>query len=456
MVYQYHPTTHHPSQRMPAKVRLYDDFMLEIRYKSTVQMSEGVISKMETLTKDLRECSILIVPEEIAQNRKRRWSKKFPVSVSWSEDEADKKGRVFLFPYTSREKEEWFRRMRLGQEGKRYDEIVSELKIFVRYMGKYMPHAVSPPLESRSRPESHSHSRSSKRSEERLAHRQRRGNKHSLKVASGSVRFSNTTDPVDEEEDTTVSISNASPKSPLTVQRNSLDVPTTRDSKKQSLPDSSISPSLTYGFINAGMARLAWDLWHEERWKKWVQSRIQRKLIRIKTPSFMEPLKVTAVDMGMDMPVIKRPYRLPKLDSRGIWVYLEVDYKGTFNMTIETKLKLEPKMFSGIMHFNSGGQSPSLSSPQSISPSPSPTPSMDDQMMPIKAHHHHRSRTSRLRVNATDEEEELSSGSSDDEEGGTSQLTRSLEEKIPAELERQVRGMRSGSHILLLSMRLGC
>ncbi len=436
MVYQYYPATHHPSQRVSATVRLYSDYMLQIKYWSTVHNTDGLTNKEVVIVKDLRKCSILIVPEEVAQNRKRRWSKKFPLSISWEREEGEVNGQAFLFTYTSREKEDWFRRMRSAHEGKSFDDLVKDQKTFFRYMGKYMPNVSSPTLEVKPV------SRPPRRVEHKVGgvkpdtakvggHRSKGGHKHASKLASEPVRFSMTQEISDEEDDKSVSISTDT--KPATV---------TQSSGERRRAGSTVTPgvppapsSMTYGWINAGLARLAWDLWHEERWLKWVRSRIQRKLIRIKTPSFMEPLKVTAIDMGMDMPVIKRPFKTPKLDSRGIWVYMEVEYKGTFNMTIETKLKLEPSKFfsSGAMHFNRGSESP----PLSHSPSPSPLPS--DGMGPSKPHPHYRSRMGRIRVHTGGDpgEEELSSGS-DDEESAASHFTKSLEERLPMELEQQV------------------
>lgn len=415
---------------MPAKVKLHSDNIIEIRYKQVIQTHEGFINKEVKIVKNLQNCSVLIIPEEVAQNRKRRWSKKFPLNISWDKEEDSSYNQVFLFTYTSREKEDWFRRMRSAQEGKLYDDIIREQTIFFRYMGKYMPHAVSPKPAVTSTQNMQLHV--SKKVEQKVGHKSRSGNhKHSSKLASEPVRFtmSMMSDVVDDGHDTSVKISND------TMGTNNQQSAENREKSKavpKSVPSSPISSSLTYGWINAGLARLAWDLWHEERWKKWVQSRIQRKLIRIKTPSFMEPLKVTAIDMGMDMPIIKQPFRPPKLDSRGIWIYMEVNYKGTFNMTIETKLKLEPKLLSsGVMHFNRGSESP----PTSLSPSP--TPVMMDHVGSTKPHPHHKLRMSRIRVNTGDPDEELSSGS-DDEEGMSGHLTKSLEEKLPMELEQQV------------------
>ena len=383
----------------------------------------------------------------MAQNRKRRWSKKFPLSISWLSDED--KGRVFLFPYTSREKEEWFRRLRSASEGKTYDELVQTCEIYYRYMGKYMPMAIAAPSP-------HSSTSSSVTFQQQTSTRHhRRAVRHTTshhRQETTSVRFSmaSTSESATELEDQLVSIDKqrtlSAPASDTTLPQLKTTHDITSNSSqsnhkhsqvsqastvpKKYLPDT-LPLNLAIGWINAGLARLAWDLWHEERWKKWVTTRIQRKLIRIKTPSFMETLKVTEVNMGMDMPVIKRPYKLPRLNQQGMWIYLEVEYNGSFTMTIETKLKLEPKGIGEVLHFTTSDSSP----PLSHSPSPSPTPHLSD--LPHTMSRKHRHHFPRMKVNTGDEEDEISSGSDDD--SGNSSLTHSMEEKLPDELEAQVR-----------------
>lgn len=76
-------------------------------------------------------------------------------------------------------------------------------------------------------------------------------------------------------------------------------------------------------------------------------TRIQKKLIRTKTPSFMESLRLTDIDVGNDMPMVSRRIGGPRLDLKGIWVYLDVTYRGKFVMTIETKMKLGGKAGEG-------------------------------------------------------------------------------------------------------------
>lgn len=423
MIYQYHPLSHHPSQVFPAKVKLHADFTLDIRYRRTLQNPQGGHThKTEVTTHDLRACSVLIVPEEVAQNRKRRWSKKFPISLSWSA-----KDRFYLFTYTSREKEEWFRRLRMASEGKTYDTLCEELKIYYGYMGKYMPSDASIPLAPPKPhpPLGHTH-KSHRLHRPHIHHKQKEGG-HKMTSRPHSVSFSvNSALSEEEESEKIINITDQDQAS-LSSNQGSLGSLESSYGNGRGGAEShtirafpkSLPLSLSMGWVNAGLARIAWDVFHEERWNQLVTSRIQRKLIRIKTPSFMEPLKVTSVHMGMDVPVINRPFKLPMLDHRGIWVYLDVSYRGTFTMTIETKLKLEGKHIGDILHFNATSSE--------SSPSVSPTPhgvggSTRRHRVRLKAHQ--------------GDDDEISSGSDDEEEGGS--LNHSLEAKIPQELEAEV------------------
>ena len=85
-------------------------------------------------------------------------------------------------------------------------------------------------------------------------------------------------------------------------------------------------------------------------------ARIQKKLIRVKTPSFMEQLQLTNIDIGNDMPLLNRLIGGPRLDLKGIWIYLDVTYQGKFVMTIETKMKLGSKGVASSNESNEKGQ----------------------------------------------------------------------------------------------------
>ena len=283
---------------------------------------------------DIRQCKVSLEPLEVAQNRKRRWSKKFPVRISWHTDGRDY--CVYLFSPTSREKEDWFRRLRSASNGITSKVLIEQQKDFFAYMQKYFPAGPTQQPQASS-----GHSRSQKRHHSRAQ----------VQRPSSLVQFSK-----DQEEEISItkvsSVQHHVSRRPQSL-GSSGDPP--HYTNQRSPGPRQPTPVDEFGFemvcrppkdtdwINAMAARLCWDVWHEERWKNWVMGRIQRKLIRVKTPSFMEQLQLTDVELGNDMPVINFLRDGPKLDLNGIWVYLDVTYQGSFIMTIETKLKLGAK-----------------------------------------------------------------------------------------------------------------
>ena len=125
--WKYDFATHHPSQRIMSSLVLVDDFDLTIKVWDSEHVSTQRI--------DARQCSFTLVPEEVAQNRKRRWSKKFPIRISWPE----KKYCVYIFTHTSREKEDWFRRLKSAASGITSDDLIIKQKNFFAYMEQYFP-----------------------------------------------------------------------------------------------------------------------------------------------------------------------------------------------------------------------------------------------------------------------------------------------------------------------------
>ena len=331
-VFQYDSATHRQSDRMEAEVKLLKNFNLTIRVQDPVKN----VTYTERI--DIRSCNISLAPQEVAENRKRRWSKKYPIKVSLSSNKS-----VYLFTPTSRQKEDWFRRMRSACLGITSEELISRQKRFFAYMQHYFPTNIA--------------SGSAGNPGRQPGHRKPAARPQ----PSASVQFSNRPENEDEEMGL-VSISKpqvhhhvaaGTTERQLSSASNTSSVGTSVDPPKQmraSIPRS-LTPVDENGFelihhppkdtdwINALAARLCWDVWHEKRWKDWVMTRIQKKLFRVKTPSFMKQLRLTDVKLGNDMPVINYLYEGPKLDLDGIWVYLDVTYTGLFVMTIETKLK---------------------------------------------------------------------------------------------------------------------
>ena len=382
----YNSATHHPSQRMRAELKLNEDF------KFFVQVTDSDhISRLCQMV-DIRQCRVSIEPKEVAQNRKRRWSKKFPFVIS--HPTPPKKFKVYLFACTAREKQDWFRRLRSAASGQTSEQVIQTQWQFFKYMQKYFSEdmlkstVLEPALAARG-------ARNRYHPQHQVHTAAARSNSTAHRVANTSVQFTKSADSDENtpSEDSAVNITRKSGSAhgvdhtpPAHPRRaHSSDSNNSSGSGNNNVvgfkvhdsnADSANSlPSLDeHGFehvqypvpapasssrtnrqhrkttgaaedkpnqwLNSLAARLCWDVWHEQRWKNWIKTRIEKKVNRIKTPSFMESLRLTNIDIGNDMPMVNRLVAGPRLDLRGIWVYLDVTYQGKFVMTIETKMKL--------------------------------------------------------------------------------------------------------------------
>ncbi|XP_041363565.1 testis-expressed protein 2-like [Gigantopelta aegis] len=92
-------------------------------------------------------------------------------------------------------------------------------------------------------------------------------------------------------------------------------------------------------WINALIGRCFWDFLRDQWWAEVVKEKLQRKLSKIHVPYFIEELQVTHIDIGSEIPAIRRA-GCPFLDEKGFWVDLDIAYSGGFKMTIETKINL--------------------------------------------------------------------------------------------------------------------
>ncbi|KAI4901285.1 hypothetical protein NFI96_004312 [Prochilodus magdalenae] len=92
-------------------------------------------------------------------------------------------------------------------------------------------------------------------------------------------------------------------------------------------------------WINALIGRIFWDFLREKYWADQVAHKIQRKLSKIRLPYFMDELTLTELTMGSCMPQITST-SLPHINTRGLWLQLEIEYTGALQMTLETKINL--------------------------------------------------------------------------------------------------------------------
>jgi hypothetical protein len=340
--------THHRRDRLKCRLNLANDFELRVN----IFNSEGDTLMKRTFHLSREKARITVVPDDVFQNRKRRWSKKYPIRVEVGGSE------FFLFANVSRFKQEWFFRLREAAKGTTTDKLIKRQKDFFTYIQQYFPseplrHSASappPPTTSSVSPPRSAVGVSA--TAPRHGHSQRRH-----RMEEGAVQFSSSA-VTDSEEDIaggSISISKSSRTPPchqhgsVTSVSSSLSESSSRPSSGRptsgggvastSRPPPGPCSSESY-WINALTARLYWDVWHEERWKKWIVTRIERKLVRIKTPRFLDPLQLTDIEIGDSMPVINRLYEGPFLRVDGVWVFLDVEYEGLFVMTIKTRLKL--------------------------------------------------------------------------------------------------------------------
>lgn len=92
-------------------------------------------------------------------------------------------------------------------------------------------------------------------------------------------------------------------------------------------------------WTNCLLGRLLFDMHDCPETINLIQDKIQRKLSNIKLPYFMESLLVSELVIGQDAPTIHKITK-PTLDERGLWLDLDITYKGYLTMTVETKLNL--------------------------------------------------------------------------------------------------------------------
>ncbi|XP_020295905.1 testis-expressed protein 2 [Pseudomyrmex gracilis] len=92
-------------------------------------------------------------------------------------------------------------------------------------------------------------------------------------------------------------------------------------------------------WVNCLLGRLVFDMHSCRETINLIQDKIQRKLSNIKLPYFMESLSVTEIVIGQDAPTIDKVTK-PIFDERGLWLDLNITYKGCLTMTVETKLNL--------------------------------------------------------------------------------------------------------------------
>nr|VZI30771.1 unnamed protein product [Spirometra erinaceieuropaei] len=91
-------------------------------------------------------------------------------------------------------------------------------------------------------------------------------------------------------------------------------------------------------WLNALFGRVFWDFMRHEYWAGRVQEKIQGKLKKLHLPYFINELTVSSIDLGTELPVIRRAGR-PFLDNQGLWIEAEIIYAGGFTVCLETNVR---------------------------------------------------------------------------------------------------------------------
>uniref|UniRef100_A0A3Q4M7E3 Testis-expressed sequence 2 protein-like n=1 Tax=Neolamprologus brichardi TaxID=32507 RepID=A0A3Q4M7E3_NEOBR len=312
--HSYDPETFHPSITHSVYVTL-EGSRLQLAYPraniarwASFDETPHKAVFLRSRTYQLANCKVSLVPPGLA--RKRVWNRKYPICITLAEGEVGEESVVegqeteeeraekntdphqqfpvtlYLFGRTGREKEEWFQHFvsasrALAQTSVRDEGNIEELPDF--------PGA----MKARTLLDYSSY----------------------MTQLMGSESCNPTPSPCHSDKG-----------SPTTC-------------KKVSTGPGECSAESEPTWVNCLVGRIFWDFLWEKYWADQVAHKIQKKLSKIKLPYFMNELTLADLDMGTCLPHILSTSK-PTLDSRGLWLQLELVYTGCLQMTLETKMNL--------------------------------------------------------------------------------------------------------------------
>ncbi|XP_033737107.1 testis-expressed protein 2-like [Pecten maximus] len=294
---------------------------------------------------NLEGSKVFLVPPGLV--KKRIWSKKYPICIALAStdpkhhamvneqklaetpdselgfeivtEQTCGNGILFLFARTCREKEDWYKRFTAAAAAK---PLPSHLGLIRKCIKK-----------SSSQSQRHSRNNSTE------------GVQQNKRQESTDSTSSGSSSPTKETDDIPVSS-----KSSLedfirfmgrVMPKEVKDSQSTPTHVKRGTPEyvSPIDCDFNILWLNALINRIFWDFLHEQYFIDKVLDKLQRKLSKIHIPYFIEELKITNIDLGNEVPNLRRGAR-PYFDEQGFWVDIDVNYEGGFQMTIETKVNL--------------------------------------------------------------------------------------------------------------------
>uniref|UniRef100_A0A669CJI0 SMP-LTD domain-containing protein n=1 Tax=Oreochromis niloticus TaxID=8128 RepID=A0A669CJI0_ORENI len=312
--HSYDPETFHPSITHSVYVTL-EGSRLQLAYPraniarwASFDETPHKAVFLHSRTYQLANCKVSLVPPGLA--RKRVWNRKYPICITLAEGEEGEESVVegqeteeeraekntdphqqfpvtlYLFGRTGREKEEWFQHFVSASRAGAQTSVSDE------------------------------------------------GNTEELPDFPGAMKARTLLDYSSYMIQLMGSESCSPTPSPCHSDKGS---PTT--SKKVSSGPGECSAESEPTWVNCLVGRIFWDFLREKYWVDQVAHKIQKKLSKIKLPYFMNELTLADLDMGTCLPHILSTSK-PTLDSRGLWLQLELVYTGCLQMTLETKMNL--------------------------------------------------------------------------------------------------------------------
>ncbi|XP_067671155.1 testis-expressed protein 2-like [Haliotis asinina] len=297
---------------------------------------------------DLQGSRVFLLPPGLV--KKRIWSKKYPICVALAQsgtktastppavsgspkhtttpisdgelgfeiidEEKCDSGILYLFARTGREKEDWYKRFVCASMGKPLGNHLLDLKKAILSQSK--------------------HKRSN--SDTSLRHK-RQGSTDS--VSSTSSQAETPVPPSTKENQSVLDVdllAFAQYMGRLMPSTSSVSSPGKENNTWSTISGSLICDKQLF-WVNAMVGRIFWDFLRDKWWSEKVTEKLQRKLSKIHVPYFIEELQVMDIDMGSEIPAIRRAGK-PYLDEKGFWVDLDIAYNGGFKMTIATKVNL--------------------------------------------------------------------------------------------------------------------
>ena len=93
--------------------------------------------------------------------------------------------------------------------------------------------------------------------------------------------------------------------------------------------------------LNGLLSRIFLALYHTDRAKNFVQSKVEKKISRVQKPAFIASLAVQSIDLGDSAPVLSNP-RLKSFDISGdMTIACDIRYTGGVKLTISAVAKLD-------------------------------------------------------------------------------------------------------------------